>query len=147
MSRLGERLQSNNRHQIHLRQAPHRDFIVNKEPIVPKLKPIDNVKPIPVTKKCHVCKQLKLLSEFTLDMTLKTKDHRARTCNSCMEQEEGNCHSADCIEGKFLQAVEAQLDTLLALAEDGMLIPDEILELMGNIVAQNEENMKKDERD
>jgi hypothetical protein len=57
------------------------------------------------------------------------------------------CHSADCIEGKFLQAVEAQLDTLLALAENGMLIPDEILELMGNIVAQDEENMKKDEKD
>lgn len=95
-----------------------------KEPITSKLKPIDNVKPIPVTKKCHVCKQLKLLS--TLDMSLKTKDHRARTCNSCMEEEECNCHSADCIEGRFLQAVEAQLDTLLALAENGMLIPDEI---------------------
>jgi hypothetical protein len=41
-------------------------------------------------------------------------------------EEDCNCHSADCIEGKFLQAVEAQLDTLLALAENGMLIPDEL---------------------
>jgi hypothetical protein len=62
-------------------------------------------------------------------------------------EEDCNCHSADCIEGKFLQAVDAQLDTLLALAENGMLIPDEILELMGDIVAQDEENMKKDEKD
>jgi hypothetical protein len=83
-----------------------------KEPIVSKLKPIDNIKPIPINKKCIECKQLKLLSEFTLDMTLKTKDHRARTCNSCVEKEDCNFHSADCIEGKFLQAVEAQLDTL-----------------------------------
>jgi hypothetical protein len=136
---------------IHLRQAPHRDSTMNKanEPIVSKLKPIDNVKPIPINKKCIECKQLKLLSEFRFDISLKTKDHRARTCNSCMEKAEKdcNCHSADCIEGKFLQAVEAQLDTLLALAENGMLIPDEILELMGNIVAQDEENMKKDEKD
>jgi uncharacterized membrane protein len=43
---------------------------------------------------------------------------------------------------KFLQAVETQLDTLLALAENGMLIPDEILNLMAAIFEQDEKNMK-----
>jgi hypothetical protein len=51
-------------------------------------------------------------------MSLKTKDHRAVTCNNCMKkfevQEEEPGHTADCIENKFLLAVDAQLDTLLA---------------------------------
>lgn len=122
-----------------------------KGPIVSKLKPIDNIKPIPISKKCQHCKKTKLLSEFEFDISLKTKDHRAVTCNNCMkqfevdEQEQG--HTTDCIESKFLSAVAAQLDTLLALSENGILIPDEILGLMCDIIDQDEKNMKENEKD
>ena len=51
-------------------------------------------------------------------------------------------HTEDCIENKFLQAVAAQLDTLLALVENGMLVPDEILDLICSILEQDEKNMK-----
>ena len=115
-----------------------------KEPIISRL---DNIKPIPINKKCSVCKQLKLLSEFVLDMSLKTKDHRARVCNSCIEEreeEDCNCHTEDCIQGKFMDAVYTQLETLKAMAENGVLIPTEILELMATIFEQDEENMKED---
>ena len=119
-----------------------------KGPIVSKLKPIDNIKPIPISKKCQHCKKTKLLSEFEFDISLKTKDHRAVTCNNCMKQfevdEQEQSHTADCIENKFLSAVSAQLDTLLALAENGMLIPDEILEQMCDIIDQDEKNMKNE---
>lgn len=119
-----------------------------KEPIVSKLKPIDNIKPIPISKKCQHCKQMKLVSEFEFNMSIPTKDHRAVTCENCMkkfeveDQEDCNCHTADCIEGKFLSAVEAQLDTVLALSQNGMLIPQEILDLMVTIIEQDEENIK-----
>jgi hypothetical protein len=114
------------------------------EHIVSKLKPIDNIKPIPINKRCSVCKQIKLLSEFEFDISLKTKDHRAVTCNSCMQESEAEeqGHTADCIESKFLLAVATQLETLLALTENGMVIPDEILDLMCNILEQDEKNMK-----
>ena len=126
-----------------------------KEPIVSKLKPIDNIKPIPISKKCKCCKQVKLLSDFEFDVSLPTKDHRAVTCNTCMkkfevEEEEGEeeqGHTTDCIENKFLLAVATQLDALLALSQNGMLIPDEILEQMFTIVAQDERNMKDLEKE
>jgi hypothetical protein len=116
----------------------------DKGPIISKLKPIDNIKPIPISKRCSICKKIKLLSEFRFDISLKTKDHRAITCNSCMQQSEAEeqGHSADCIENKFLLAVATQLDALLALAENGMLIPDEILDLMCNIMEKDEKNVK-----
>jgi hypothetical protein len=81
-------------------------------------------------------------------LTFETQDHHARVCNDCIEkmekeeQEQKEGHSEDCITGKFLQAVEAQLETILALSENGVLIPDEILELMAAIFEQDEENMK-----
>ena len=111
-----------------------------KEPIISRL---DNIKPIPINKKCSVCKQLKLLSEFVLDMSLKTKDHRSKVCNSCIA-EDCNYHTEDCVQGKFMDAVYAQLETLKAMAENGVLIPDEILELMVTISEQDERNMEND---
>jgi hypothetical protein len=116
-----------------------------KEPKISRLEPMGNIKPIPINKKCSVCKQLKLLSEYTFDMSLKTKDHRARVCNSCLEKrEEEDCHTEDCINGKFMDAVYAQLETLLAISENGVLIPDEILGLMCDIIDRDERNMEKD---
>ncbi len=117
------------------------------------LKRID-IKPIPISKKCKYCRQLKLVSEFEFDLNIPTKDHRAVTCIDCMkkfeveEQEDYNCHSEDCITEKFLLAVSTQLDALKALSENGMLIPDEILEQMFDIIAQDERNSKDlDEED
>lgn len=122
-----------------------------KESIVSKLKPIDNIKPIPISKKCQHCKENKLLSEFQFSIKLKTKDHRVRVCNNCIEkteveeQENCGCHSDDCITDKFLQVVETQLSTLLDLSENGVLIPDEILGLMAAIFEQDEQNLKDQE--
>ncbi|MGA9151225.1 MAG: hypothetical protein WBZ36_11655 [Candidatus Nitrosopolaris sp.] len=63
-----------------------------------------------------------------------------------MEEQEQD-HTADCIENKFLIAVDAQLDRLLALVENGMFVHDFILNKMFDIIVQEEENMKKDEKD
>ena len=44
-----------------------------------------------------------------------------------------------------MEAVASQLNTVLALSQNGMLIPDEILAIMADIFKQNKENMKKDQ--
>jgi hypothetical protein len=41
-------------------------------------------KPIPVDKKCRVCKTRKFLSEFGIND--KAHDKRATTCKTCMEE-------------------------------------------------------------
>lgn len=45
-------------------------------------------------------------------------------------------YSSNCITGKFLISVYDQLDCLLALADNGVELPDEILGILGEIVHQ-----------
>ena len=46
----------------------------------------------------------------------------------------------DCLTGKFLVSVYDQLDCLLALTENGVELPDEILEIIAEIVDQDCQN-------
>ena len=102
-----------------------------------KTKPI----PIPpIEKKCRICKERKLLLNF--DINGKTKDKRKNICKSCMASAEDDQtpHTSDYITGKFLVSVYDQLDCLLALTENGVELPDEILEVMGEIVDHDCQN-------
>ena len=123
----------------------HKDSTMNES--TNKTKEVSKQSKNPVTKKCRQCKQLKIISEFgEFDLSLKTKDHRSVTCNSCIDkmevEEEEEGHTAGCINEKFMNAVFAQLETLLALSENGVDVPSEILNLMAAIFEQDERNLK-----
>ncbi len=93
----------------------------------------------PIEKKCRVCKERKLLLDFEIDQ--KNKDKHENICKSCVTKvEEDDHHSPDCITNKFLIGVYTQLECLLALVEDGVELPDEILEILGEIVTQDIKN-------
>jgi CBS domain-containing protein len=98
-------------------------------------------KPIPVDKKCRVCKMRKLLAEFEIND--KARDKRATICKTCMEERkrETECdqsgHTDVCIKNKFLIGVFNQLDCLLAFVESGMTVPDDILDIMHEIMEQD----------
>ena len=114
-----------------------------KEPITSQ----SNLKPIPISKKCQQCHKEKLINQFEFALSIPTKDHRAVTCNDCMnsfnvEEENSNYHSQDCITEKIMEATYSQLETLLALSENGVDVPSEILEIMAKIFEQDERNMK-----
>jgi len=101
-------------------------------------------KPIPVDKKCRVCKMRKLLSEF--EFNDKARDKRATTCKTCMEERktETECdqsgHTDVCIKNKYLIGVFNQLECFLALVESGMPVPGDILDIMHQIMEQDEAN-------
>ena len=52
--------------------------------------------PIPVTRKCRDCKQIRLLSEF--ELLEKSKSERADTCKTC---EEKSYSGIGCCHGHF----------------------------------------------
>ena len=54
-----------------------------------KLSREDGAKSIPINKKCRICKEEKLLSEF--HFSDKSRDQRAATCKTCMEEREAEC--------------------------------------------------------
>lgn len=94
----------------------------------------------PIEKKCRICKERKLLLNF--DINDKAKDKHKNICKSCMAsaEEDQTPHTSDYITGKFLMSVYDQLDCLLALTENGVELPDEILEVMSEIVDQDCQN-------
>jgi len=65
----------------------------------------------------------------------KARDKRATTCKTCMEERkaETECdesgHTDVCIKNKFLIGVFNQLDSPLALVENGMPVPGDILDI------------------
>ena len=93
------------------------------------------VKPIPISKRCRICKEKKLFSEF--DINDKNKDKHDTICKSCIEKEDQTPHTSDCITSKFLLGVYDQLDCLLALVENGVELPDDLLQLLNEIVDQD----------
>lgn len=106
-----------------------------------KEQPMMISKPIPIDKKCRICKEKKLLSEFQFKE--RNKDKHDTVCKPCIEKIEENDrtpHTQDCITDKFLDGVFQQLDCLLALVENGVEIPDEILEQFYYIIEQDERN-------
>ena len=70
----------------------------------------------PISKRCKRCKQVKLFSDF--DFSSKSKDKRAATCKSCMEERgiicEGPPHTNTCIIEKTLTVMYYELDCFLA---------------------------------
>ena len=102
----------------------------------------------PVNKKCVLpyCHTTKLISEFEFGLEIKTDDHRSPACKACLERTEvKECHSDACITDKFMDAVYSQLEVLLALSEDGVDVPVEILETMASIWEQDDKNLKEKE--
>ena len=59
------------------------------KPLISKLSREDGAKSIPINKKCRICKEEKLLSEF--HFSDKSRDQRAATCKTCMEEREAEC--------------------------------------------------------
>ena len=106
-------------------------------------------KPIPVSKKCRVCKEEKLLSEF--DFSNKAKDKRCSICKTCEEErrytESGFCcggpgHTNTCLINKTLITISYELDCFLARVQNGLPVPPNIIEIMYQIIKQNEINEK-----
>jgi len=93
------------------------------------------MKTIPISKRCRICKEKKLFSEF--DINDKIKDKHDTICKSCIENEDQTPHTSDYITSKFLLSVYDQLDCLLAVVENGVELPDDILELLSEIVDQD----------
>ena len=102
----------------------------------------------PISKKCSVCKQEKLLSEF--DLSNAAKDNRASACKICEEEKiktESICcrvpgHTNRCLINKTLVTISYELDCFLARVQNGLPVPPDIIEIMYNIIKQNELNEK-----
>jgi hypothetical protein len=85
-------------------------------------------KPIPIDKTCRICRQKKLLSEFDVDE--ETTDLHSIICKSCDDL------ALTCpgyLKSKILVNAYTQLDLLLSLVNDGLELPDDLVDLLSEI--------------
>ena len=105
--------------------------------------------PNPINKKCGLCNQYKLLSEFDYSQT--ANDRRALFCKECESERretDDNCccsggdhgHTNDCIIIKTLHTTTHELDCLLARVQNGLPLTPKIRAIMNEIIRQDEIN-------
>jgi superfamily II helicase len=87
----------------------------------------------PLEKRCRICKTKKLLSEFEINNNIR--DKRENICKSCSEPQP-TC--PDCLEMKVVANAYTQLDLLLSLINDGLELPDDLLDLISQIAHRGE---------
>jgi len=109
-----------------------------------------NLKRIPISKKCRRCKEEKLLSEFDLNLSGRSKDKHTSTCKACVQKQEettdqdhwcGECNN--CIQSEYLQGIYHSLTSLLGCVkrEEGRIcLPIPILNVLIEIVKTDTAN-------
>jgi len=83
----------------------------------------------PISKKCRICNQKKLLVEFDLDND--TRDKHNNICKQCLT---GSDLCICCIENGITNTAEPMVDLLIGLVKDGMTLPEKLLDKVTHLV-------------
>jgi hypothetical protein len=89
---------------------------------------------IPISKKCRVCKTVKLLNEFEINK--KTKDKHATTCKECVAKKQPllcSCSCERCLDGKIMKSAFASMELLLSRIDNGLQLPDEMYMMIASL--------------
>jgi RecJ-like exonuclease len=90
--------------------------------------------PIPICKKCRLCKGVKLLNQFEIDD--KTKDKHAAICKDCFtkqsllstqQQSVCSCICERCTDGKIVKTAFSAVELLLTRVEKGLNLSEDML--------------------
>src|SRR5215469_9634378 len=82
-----------------------------------------NTRPIPISKKCKLCKTIKLLNDFEIDE--EKKDKHAAICKECMTKHEPSicsCSCDKCIDGKIVKTAFSSIESGLELSDDMLVM-------------------------
>jgi hypothetical protein len=93
-----------------------------------------STQPIPISKKCGLCKTIKLLNEFEIDE--EKKDKHAAICKECMEKHQPSicsCSCDKCIDGKIVKTAFSSMELLLARIENGLQLSDDMLIMITSV--------------
>jgi len=93
-----------------------------------------SARPIPISKKCRLCKTIKLLNEFEIDE--EKKDKHAAICKDCMTKHEPficSCSCDKCIDGKIVKTAFSSMELLLARIESGLELSDDMLVMITSL--------------
>ncbi|MFY9795883.1 MAG: hypothetical protein WCC17_07895 [Candidatus Nitrosopolaris sp.] len=82
----------------------------------------------PIDKRCRICKEKKLLNQFEINN--RAKDKRSNICKDCLT-EKITCQG--CIDNKIIETAHPIIDLLLTLVEDGIELPERLVEKIGNL--------------
>ena len=90
---------------------------------------------IPISKKCGLCKTIKLLNEFEIDE--EKKDRHAAICKECMAKRQGpsicSCSCDICIDGKIVKTAFSSMELLLTRIENGLELSEDMLMMITSL--------------
>ncbi len=96
--------------------------------------------PIPISKKCRLCKSAKLLNQFEIDD--KTKDKHAAICKDCFVKQSllskqqpsvCSCICERCTDGKIVKTAFSAVELLLTRVEKGLNLSEDILMMISRL--------------
>jgi hypothetical protein len=95
--------------------------------------------PIPISKKCRLCKSIKLLNQFEIDD--KAKDKHATICKDCFTKKclqstqpsVCSCICERCTDGKIEKTAFSAVELLLTRAEKGLNLSEEMIMMISNL--------------
>jgi hypothetical protein len=90
-----------------------------------------SVPAIPVDKKCRLCREVKLLTEY--DFSKKSKDGRQQVCKMCKERKEHKictCPCDNCKDEKLLEATYSLMEFVLTRIDEGLVVSNDFSELV-----------------
>ena len=96
--------------------------------------------PIPISKKCRLCKTVKLLNQFEIDN--KTKDKHGTICKDCFGKRTlqwtqqppvCSCICERCTDGKIVKTAFSAVELLLTRVEKGLNLSEEMLMMISSL--------------
>jgi hypothetical protein len=90
--------------------------------------------PIPISKKCRLCRTVKLLNQFEIDD--KTKDKHSTICKDCVvkqEQSVCSCNCERCTDDKIVKTAFSAVELLLSRVEKGLNLSEEMLMMISTL--------------
>jgi len=94
-----------------------------------------STRPIPISKKCGLCKTIKLLNEFEIDE--EKKDRHAAICKECMAKHQEpsicSCICDKCIDGKIVKTAFSSMELLLTQIENGLELSEDMLMMITSL--------------
>jgi len=96
--------------------------------------------PIPISKKCRLCKSVKLLNQF--EINVKAKDKHATICKDCFTKQSSrstqqpsvcSCICERYTDGKIEKTAFSAVELLLTRVEKGLNLSEEMIMMISNL--------------
>jgi len=88
---------------------------------------------IPISKKCRLCKTIKLLNEFEINRKTRRTSMQQHVKNVSLRSSHLCCSCERCLDGEIMKSAFASMELLLSRIDNGLRLPGEMYMMIASL--------------